>query len=60
MVYELTLSGAGWMSTVLYSIDPDGGYGVDPIAGLTFDKAGSLYGATSGYYASFSGECFPS
>jgi hypothetical protein len=31
--------------TVLYSFDSPSGYG--PLAGLTFDAAGNLYGATS-------------
>ena len=46
-VYELTPSGSKWTNTVLYDIDPEDGYGVDPIAGLVFDSSGNLYGATS-------------
>ncbi len=32
---------------VLYSFNPSAGDGSDPVAGLTFDTAGNLYGATN-------------
>ena len=45
-VFELTPSGSGWTSTVLYSFQSasDGG---NPYAGVIFDSSGNLYGATS-------------
>jgi uncharacterized repeat protein (TIGR03803 family) len=47
-VFKLTVpqKGAKWRETVLYSFgsSPDG---ATPVAGVTFDKAGNLYGATS-------------
>ena len=44
-VFELTPSGSGWTENILYSFTggSDGGY---PYAGLIFDQAGALYGAT--------------
>ena len=44
-VFELTPSGSGWTENTLYSFTGggDGGY---PYAGLLFDQAGVLYGAT--------------
>lgn len=46
MVYELTPSGSGWTENVLYSFQ-GGSDGADPYAGLVFDTAGNLYGATT-------------
>ncbi len=45
-VYELTPSGSGWALKTLYSFEnqQDGG---QPYAGLIFDPAGNLYGATT-------------
>ena len=46
-VFELTPSGAGyWNETMLYSFQ-DGSDGRFPIAGVIFDAAGNLYGASS-------------
>ena len=42
MIYELELSGGGWVESVLY--DELG----DPSGGVIFDAAGNLYGATRG------------
>jgi uncharacterized repeat protein (TIGR03803 family) len=44
-VYELSPSGGGWTEKVLYSFT-GGADGGSPYAGLTFDQAGNLYGAT--------------
>jgi uncharacterized repeat protein (TIGR03803 family) len=45
-IYELSPSGSGWTEKVLYSFQnqADGG---NPYAGLIFDRAGNLYGATT-------------
>jgi uncharacterized repeat protein (TIGR03803 family) len=45
MVFELSPSGEGWTETTLYSFT-GGSDGCDPTAGLVFDRAGNLYGAT--------------
>jgi uncharacterized repeat protein (TIGR03803 family) len=44
-VYELTPAGSGWTESVLYSFMGNGD-GCRPWAGLVFDQAGNLYGAT--------------
>ena len=45
VVFKLTHSGSGWTESVLYSFtgSPDGSA---PIAGVTFDANGNLYGTT--------------
>jgi uncharacterized repeat protein (TIGR03803 family) len=43
-VFQLTPSGGDWMETVIHSFtDKDGAY---PVAGLTLDHSGNLYGTT--------------
>jgi uncharacterized repeat protein (TIGR03803 family) len=45
-VFEMTPSGSGWVQIALHSFN---GYdGWFPTAGVTFDKAGNLYGTTGG------------
>ena len=46
IIYKLSPSGSGWTETVLYNFQrpQDGGW---PYAGLLFDTAGNLYGATT-------------
>jgi len=46
-VFELSPSSGGWNETVLHAFSgtPNGSW---PVAGLTFDKLGNLYGTTSG------------
>jgi uncharacterized repeat protein (TIGR03803 family) len=45
-VYELSpLSGGGWKESVIYSFT-GGADGFNPVAGLTFDQVGNLYGTT--------------
>jgi hypothetical protein len=46
VVFELSLSGGVWTETVLHSFtdSPDGS---DSQAGMTFDKAGNLFGTTA-------------
>jgi uncharacterized repeat protein (TIGR03803 family) len=46
VVFKLTSSGSGWTENVLYSF-AGGSDGGTPYAGVTFDQAGNLYGATS-------------
>lgn len=46
-VYELTRSGGGWNQSVLWNFGQNGD-GVMPVGGVIFDKAGNLYGTTSG------------
>jgi uncharacterized repeat protein (TIGR03803 family) len=57
MVFELTPSKRGWQKKVLYEFAGvnDGAY---PWAGLTFDKAGNLYGTTVGGGSSGCGTVF--
>jgi uncharacterized repeat protein (TIGR03803 family) len=45
-IYELSPSGSGWTEKILYNFtgQADGGW---PYAGLVFDNAGNLYGATT-------------
>ena len=45
VVFELSPSNGGWTESVIYSFEPVGGAYVTP-SGLTFDKAGNLYGTT--------------
>ena len=46
-VFQLSPNGDGtWSETVLHSFNRDGEDGYHPLAGLIFDRAGSLYGTT--------------
>jgi uncharacterized repeat protein (TIGR03803 family) len=45
-VFELTPSGSGWTFNMLFQF-PCGDDGCQPYAGLFFDQAGNLYGATA-------------
>ncbi len=56
-VYKLTPSGSGWTETVVYSFT-GGGDGANPYAGLIFDQAGNLYGATASGGATNGGTAF--
>lgn len=40
--------GGGWTETVLHNFNPSTGDGFNPLAGLIMDRAGNLYGTTSG------------
>jgi uncharacterized repeat protein (TIGR03803 family) len=46
-VYELSRTKGGWQLKVLYSFAGGSSDGAGPMAGLTFDSAGNLYGATA-------------
>jgi len=45
VVFELSPSGEGWTESVLYRFT-GGSDGFSPFSGVTFDKAGNLYGTT--------------
>ena len=45
-VFQLTRSGSGWRATVLHTFMGNGD-GCNPIAGVTLDEVGNVYGATS-------------
>jgi uncharacterized repeat protein (TIGR03803 family) len=48
-VFELSpISGGGWTESVLHNFNNDGIDGHNPLAGVTFDSAGNLYGPTFG------------
>ena len=48
VVFELKPSGGGWSEQVLYTFQ-GGNDGGQPVAGLIFDTAGNLYGATASW-----------
>jgi uncharacterized repeat protein (TIGR03803 family) len=50
-------SGGAWTEKVLYNFRNKGD-GAEPQNGLTFDKAGNLYGVTGGPYLGFNGTVF--
>ena len=45
-VFELSRSGGKWVETVLHSFDPTNEDGSTPLANLSADSAGNLYGTT--------------
>jgi uncharacterized repeat protein (TIGR03803 family) len=45
LIHPTTTTGA-WSEQVLYNFSPGAG-GINPVAGVSFDKAGNLYGTTS-------------
>jgi uncharacterized repeat protein (TIGR03803 family) len=56
-VFRLTKGPDGrWKETVLYDF-PESANGSNPTSGVTFDKAGSLYGTAGGGSSSCSGGC---
>jgi len=47
IAFRMTKAHSGaWKETLLYVFADNGEYGDDPLAGLTFDAAGNLYGTT--------------
>jgi uncharacterized repeat protein (TIGR03803 family) len=46
VIYKLTPSGGGWTESIVYSFR-DQEDGAMPFAGITFDRAGNMFGATS-------------
>jgi len=47
VVFELMRVNGGWVETTLHDFNPHRGDGYTPIAGLTLDAEGNLYGTTS-------------
>ena len=47
-VYELQPSGGGWAKSTVHSFVGGDNDGLEPIAGVTLDKSGNLYGVTIG------------
>ena len=56
-IYELTPAGSGWTETILYSFT-GGTDCANPYAGVIFDQAGNLYGATVAEGAGNGGTAF--
>ncbi len=56
-IYELTPSGSGWTESIIYSFT-GGADGANPYAGLIFDQAGNLYGATGSGGSGVGGTAF--
>jgi uncharacterized repeat protein (TIGR03803 family) len=56
-VFELSPSGSGWTQKVLYTFQ-GGNDGGQPVAGLIFDNAGDLYGATASWGTGGGGTVF--
>jgi uncharacterized repeat protein (TIGR03803 family) len=56
-VFEFSPSGSGWVETILYAFNgvSDGGY---PLASVTLDSAGDVFGTASGGYYSGRGVAF--
>ena len=46
-VFRLAPSGSGWTESTLHVFNPNAGDGCNPVAGLTIDMVGDLYGTTS-------------
>lgn len=57
VVFELKHSGGSWTEQVLYTFQ-GGNDGGQPVAGLIFDGAGNLYGATASWGANGGGVIF--
>ena len=51
--FELSPSGEGWTFSIIHNFNNNGIDGYDPFYGMTFDRAGNLYGTT--YYGGTSG-----
>jgi len=56
-IYKLTPSGTGWTEAIVYSFT-GGTDGANPYAGLIFDQAANLYGATGAGGADSGGTAF--
>ena len=57
VVFELKHSGGSWTEQVLYTFQ-GGNDGGQPVAGLIFDNAGNLYGATASWGSGGGGTAF--
>jgi uncharacterized repeat protein (TIGR03803 family) len=59
VVFKMTPNSNGtWSESVIYTFTGFPGDGSSPLAGLTFDQAGNLYGTTSGYFGTTFGSVF--
>jgi uncharacterized repeat protein (TIGR03803 family) len=56
-VFQLRHTGSGWALNTLYSFTYDSD-GTAPFGGVLFDKAGNMYGTTSGGGSGFGGTAF--
>jgi uncharacterized repeat protein (TIGR03803 family) len=56
-VFELTHSGSRWVQKTLYGFGGDSD-GTSPVAGVIFDRAGNLYGATTSFGGQGAGTAF--
>lgn len=52
VVFELTPSSGGWTESTVYRFGNQGSGGLNPVAEVTFDQSGHIYGTTAfgGYY----------
>jgi uncharacterized repeat protein (TIGR03803 family) len=58
-VYKLSPNGSGgWTETVIYSFGTNANDGSNPLAAVTFDSSGNLYGTTSAGGSSHQGTVF--
>ncbi len=57
-VFELSPSNGGWVLSVLHLFDFSASEGEEPVAGVTMDSAGNLYGTTPGGGAFASGTVY--
>ena len=57
-VFQFKRSGSGWTGTILFEFQFAGDEGIYPSAGLIFDQAGNLYGATTAGGAGGGGAIF--
>ncbi len=57
VVYQLTHSGSGWIENTIFAFG-NSDLGAEPYAGVIFDSAGNLIGATTSGVNNFSGAAF--
>jgi uncharacterized repeat protein (TIGR03803 family) len=57
-VFELSQAGGSWDEKIIHSFKPSAGDGVEPLASVTFDAGGNIYGTTFGGGANGAGIVF--